>query len=83
MENGEVWFQHRPCPTRLYSQEHLVLPSGRLGPLVEVSQAVSERPVSRSEACKEINRPAAAARKGSTRDEKPDAYAKLQGRDPC
>lgn len=83
LENGEIWYQHRPCPRRLYAQEHLLMSDGTLGPLVEVSKPVGQRSVSRSEACKEINRPAAATRKGSSRDEKPDAYAKLQGEDPC
>lgn len=83
MENGEVWYQHTPCPNRLYFREHLVLSNGSLGPLVEVGKRVSEQAVSRSDACREINRPAAATRKGSARDQKADSYAKMQGKDPC
>ena len=46
-------------------------------------EAVRSVRIARSEACREINRPAASLRRGSERDGRASPYEKAMGRDPC
>ena len=46
-------------------------------------EAVRSERIARSEACREINRPAASLRRGSERDGRASPYDKAMGRDPC
>lgn len=80
--NGEVWYQHARCPATIVIDEYVYL-NHQLGPQVGVRKAVRSIEVSRSEACREINRPGASSRNGYQRDQKPSSYDKLGGSDPC
>lgn len=82
-DTGEVWYQHTRCPLTTLRMEYIALGNGRLGPSINVERPVQAEEVSRDDACEEINRPGAASRKGSERDEKASPYDKAQGRDLC
>ncbi len=64
-----VWYQHQPC-------------AGSTGKSSRKEQVRGER-VSRSHACREISRPAAALRRGSEHDQRAGPYERAVGRDPC
>lgn len=64
------WYQHTPC--RIDS-------TGARGK----RESVRQRRISRVQACREIERPAAALRRGSERDQRAGPYDKAMGRDPC
>lgn len=76
------WYMHSPCP-----------PSVTLGPnpretdefgrQTSPESPVTQEPVSRSFACKEIDRPGAGNRTGSALDSRTGSYDKLKGLDPC
>ena len=46
-------------------------------------ESVRQTRVSRRQACREVDRPAAVLRLGSQRDERAGPYARATGRDPC
>lgn len=82
--NGEVYYQHAPCPpTAIASVE---LKDGRTrGRSRSAAQAlpVSATPLPRAEACRRIHAASASSRDGHERDEDVSSYERGLGRDPC
>lgn len=78
--NGEVYYQHAPCPTTVPG-EGAAPRRGKRGASSALS--VSGRALSRRDACKRIRAAGATSRAGHDRDEDVSTYEKNLGRDPC
>jgi hypothetical protein len=74
---GRSWYQHSPCSAGA-DRTGKAGKSSRKG-----TEKVRQTRVSRAQACREIDRPAALLRAGSERDERAGPYAKATGRNPC
>lgn len=82
--NGEVFYQHAPCPAGAYashSESHSPTRGRRRG--ADRLTPVSSKPISRAEACRRIHAPSASSRAGHERDEDVSTYERNLGRDPC
>lgn len=82
--NGEVFYQHSPCPDRVVAaseQRDSATRGRRRG--AAAAAAVSARPLPRSEACLRIHAASASGRAGHERDEDVSTYERNLGRDPC
>lgn len=66
---SRTWYQHSPCRAA----------NGR----GKQRETVKQTRVSRAQACREIDRPAALLRRGSQQDQRAGPYEKATGRDPC
>lgn len=66
---SRTWYQHTPCRAG----------AGR----GKQRETVKQTRVSRAQACREIDRPAALLRRGSQQDQRAGPYEKATGRDPC
>lgn len=66
---SRTWYQHTPCRAG----------AGR----GKQRETVKQTRVSRVQACREIDRPAALLRRGSQQDQRAGPYEKATGRDPC
>jgi len=91
MAGGRSWYQHMPCPETTtvmrteyaYGTDHT---SGRsVTTTVSVPEEipVTQKLVSRRQACSQIYRHGPSDRWGSGRDEKYTTWEKNQGQDPC
>jgi len=78
VENGEVYFRHDFCPDSIV--EPVAFDDGIGGFGGHVYLRVRGMPVTRADACREIDR---GARFGAERDERAQPYEKLSGRDLC
>lgn len=84
ISNGEVFYQHSPCPDRVTASAELrdaATRGRRRG--APAALAVSARPLTREEACRLIHAPSASDRAGHERDEDVGTYERNLGRDPC
>lgn len=82
--NGEVFYQHSPCPDRVAAaseQRDGATRGRRRGAAVET--AVSAQALPRHEACRRIHAASASDRPGHERDEDVSTYERNLGRDPC
>lgn len=82
--NGEVFYQHAPCPGAAYAgtrESHAPTRGRRRG--ADRLTPVSAKPISRAEACRRIHAPSASSRPGHERDEDVSTYERNLGRDPC
>jgi hypothetical protein len=82
--NGEVFYQHAPCPAAAvasHEQRHAAT-RGRSKGAAQLTP-VSGRPLPRAEACRRIHAPSASGRAGHERDEDVSSYERSLGRDPC
>lgn len=82
--NGEVFYQHAPCPGGAYAshtETHSATRGRRKGGLQLTP--ISSKPISRAEACRRIHAPSASSRPGHERDEDVSTYERNLGRDPC
>lgn len=82
--NGEVYYQHAPCPPTVIAS--VELRDGRTrGRHRSAAQAVpvSATPLPRAEACRRIHAASASSRAGHERDEDVSSYERSLGRDPC
>lgn len=82
--NGEVFYQHAPCPAGAYashSESHSPTRGRRRG--ADRLTPVSSKPIPRAEACRRIHAPSASSRAGHERDEDVSTYERNLGRDPC
>lgn len=82
--NGEVFYQHAPCPAGAYashSESHSPTRGRRRG--ADRLTPVSSKPISRADACRRIHAPSASSRPGHERDEDVSTYERNLGRDPC
>ncbi|MCQ4166514.1 DUF4124 domain-containing protein [Tahibacter harae] len=82
--NGEVFYQHAPCPGGAYAShdETHSATRGRRKSGLQLTP-VSSKPISRAEACRRIHAPSASSRPGHERDEDVSTYERNLGRDPC
>lgn len=82
--NGEVFYQHSPCPDRVsaVSESRDSATRGRRASAAAAT-AVSARTLPRREACRRIHAASASDRAGHERDEDVDTYERNLGRDPC
>jgi hypothetical protein len=82
--NGEVYYQHSPCPGTAIASVDL-RDSRTRGRSRGAAQAVpvSATPLSRTEACRRIHAASASGRAGHERDEDVSSYERSLGRDPC
>lgn len=82
--NGEVYYQHSPCPRSAVASVELrdSRTRGRHRSAV-LSVPVSGAPLSRAEACRRIHAASASGRAGHERDEDVSSYERSLGRDPC
>lgn len=84
ISNGEVFYQHSPCPDRVTAsaerRDGATRGRSRAAP---AALAVSARPLPRDEACRLIHAPSASDRSGHERDEDVGTYERNLGRDPC
>lgn len=82
--NGEVFYQHGPCPAAVVAVGSVKRDRGR-GRSATPAQmtAVSSRAISRDDACRRIHAASASGRAGHERDEDVSTYEKNLGRDPC
>lgn len=82
--NGEVFYQHSPCPGRVAARSKRFDPATRGYSLAAAAPtAVSARALERGEACRRIHAASAGSRAGHARDEDVSSYARSLGRDPC
>ena len=79
--NGEVFYQHAPCPATVPG-EHAPKRRGKRGDS-PAALSVSGRALPRREACRRIHAAGAVTRAGHARDEEVSTYEKNVGRDPC
>lgn len=82
--NGEVFYQHSPCPDRVAAaseQRDGATRGRRRG--AAAATAVSARALPRHEACRRIHAASASDRPGHERDEDVSTYERNLGRDPC
>ncbi|MDC8013905.1 DUF4124 domain-containing protein [Tahibacter soli] len=82
--NGEVFYQHGPCPAAVVAVGSVKRDRGR-GRSATPAQmtAVSARMIPRQDACRRIHAASASGRAGHERDENVSTYEKNLGRDPC
>jgi hypothetical protein len=82
--NGEVYYQHSPCPRTAIASVEL-RDSRTRGRSRGAAQAVpvSAMPLSRIEACRRIHAASKSGRAGHERDEDVSSYERSLGRDPC
>lgn len=82
--NGEVYYQHSPCPRTAIANVEL-RDSRTRGRSRGAAQAVpvSATPLPRTEACRRIHAASASGRAGHERDEDVSSYERSLGRDPC
>lgn len=82
--NGEVYYQHSPCPRSAVASVDL-RDSRTRGRHRSTAQTVpvSGAPLSRAEACRRIHAASASGRAGHERDEDVSSYERSLGRDPC
>lgn len=82
--NGEVYYQHSPCPRSAVASVDL-RDSRTRGRYRGAAQAVpvSGAPLPRAEACRRIHAASASGRAGHARDEDVSSYERSLGRDPC
>jgi hypothetical protein len=82
--NGEVYYQHSPCPRTAIASVEL-RDSRTRGRSRSAAQAVpvSAMPLAREEACRRIHAASASGRAGHERDEDVSSYERSLGRDPC
>lgn len=82
--NGEVYYQHSPCPRTAIASVEL-RDSRTRGRSRGAAQAVpvSAMPLPRTEACQRIHAASASGRAGHERDEDVSSYERSLGRDPC
>lgn len=82
--NGEVFYQHSPCPRTAIASVDL-RDSRTRGRSRSAAQAVpvSAMPLARNEACRRIHAASASDRAGHERDEDVSSYERSLGRDPC
>ncbi|HET7845119.1 MAG TPA: hypothetical protein VFL14_13275 [Xanthomonadales bacterium] len=76
---GAVFYRHGACPAQVARNASA---RGARGAR-EAADAVSDEPVPRAEACREIARAGAASRAGHEHDARTDTYDHNLGRDPC
>lgn len=76
--DGAVFYRHAACPARLSPADGSARGKGKEGAL-----AVSDEPVPRATACREIARAGALTRRGHEHDARVDTYDRNLGRDPC
>lgn len=82
--NGEVFYQHSPCPDRVATAGSPRDGSTRGRRRAAAAMAaVSARPLPRAEACRQIHAASASDRAGHERDEDVSTYERNLGRDPC
>lgn len=82
--NGDVFYQHAPCPAAVAGSVELRHAATRGRSRVGASAiAVSGRPVTRAEACRRIHAASASDRPGHERDEDVGTYERNLGHDPC
>lgn len=82
--NGDVFYQHAPCPSAVAGSIELKhLPSRGRSRTSSTSIAVSGRVVARSDACRRIHAASASDRPGHERDEDVSTYERSLGRDRC
>jgi len=81
--NGEVFYQHGPCPAAFIGSIELRTSTrGRRRSDVH-SVPVTGRPIARADACRRIHAASASDRAGHERDEDVSTYERNLGRDPC
>ena len=76
--DGAVFYRHAACPARLVRADGAARGKGS-----EAALAVSDEPVPRATACREIARAGALTRRGHEHDAHVDTYDRNLGRDPC
>lgn len=82
--NGEVFYQHGPCPAAVVAAGSVKRDRGRGRTAMPAQMtAVSARAVPRQDACRRIHAASASSRAGHERDENVSTYEKNLGRDPC
>jgi hypothetical protein len=82
--NGDVFYQHSPCPAAIAGNVELrhaaTRGRSRAG---TAAVAVSGRPIARADACRRIHAASAGDRSGHEHDEDVSTYERNLGRDPC
>lgn len=82
--NGDVFYQHSPCPAAVAGTvelRHAATRGRSRGAAAAI--AVSGKPIARADACRRIHAPSATDRAGHERDEDVSTYERNLGRDPC
>lgn len=82
--NGDVFYQHSPCPAAIAGTielRHAATRGRSRGAAAAI--AVSGKPIARDHACRRIHAPSATDRAGHERDEDVSTYERNLGRDPC
>lgn len=77
-QGGQTWYQHGPCRAVAAAKPTTGSKSSKTS-----RGAVTQTPVSRRSACREIARAGALLRRGSERDQRTEPYARATRGDPC
>lgn len=76
--DGSVFYRHAACPARIAPTGSAARGKGK-----DAALAVSDEPIARATACREMARAGALTRRGHEQDVHVDTYDRNLGRDPC
>ncbi|HET6546049.1 MAG TPA: DUF4124 domain-containing protein [Rhodanobacteraceae bacterium] len=83
VSNGEVFYRHSPCPKTVSASSSATRSAHQRGRSRVAPMRVVSHPVSRTQACRQINARTVSDREGHARDEQVSTYERNLGRDPC